>query len=63
VIGLRITLSNPAMMLRWSKCLAAKGIAASIEAGDLGLLGLRDDSGKTGDAGAVGEVGDLESKL
>ncbi len=35
-----------------------------VEAGGLGLLGLRDDGGEElGDTGAVGEVGDLQSKF
>ncbi len=35
-----------------------------VEAGGLGLLGLRDDGGEElGDTGAVGEVGDLESEF
>ena len=35
-----------------------------VEAGGLGLLGLRDDGGEElGDTGAVGEVGDLKSKF
>ena len=35
-----------------------------VEAGGLGLLGLRDDGGEEfGDTGAVGEVGDLQSEF